>query len=198
MKGKFLVLEGLDGIGKTTTALALEQALKKEGHDVFRTTEYDYPHSEVIRATLNSPSFHCTSLAEALLFFAARANHYANVIAPALEEGRTVLLDRYIHSTLAYQGDGVHASNVYTACINELPEPDLVLFPDMDYSNIAERMRNRGRAADRIEQRDSAYFLRVQQRFRDFISPKFHQIDASQPVAKVVEACLHSIKTHKV
>lgn len=196
MRGKFIVVEGLDGVGKSTACESLVASLEAGGNKVLFASEYDHPSSEAIRATLNNPSFNCPTFAEAMLFFASRLTHSAAVIQPALDAGYTVIVDRYVHTTLAYQGDDQKVWDLYALCKTQLPEPDMVLLIDMDYDLVLERIRNRGSALDRIELRDTAYFLRVQDRFRTFAATErnFKVINADQTCEVVVADCLTTLR----
>lgn len=106
-RGWFVTLEGGEGVGKSTQALRLERALRAAGREVVRTREPGgSPGAEVLRELLLSGRVDWAPLAEVMLHFAARAEHVARVIRPALEAGRVVVCDRFSDSTLAYQGYG--------------------------------------------------------------------------------------------
>ena len=170
-RGRFISLEGGEGVGKSTQIRALEAALKERGVDCVTTREPGGSEgAEAIRSLLLSgEESKWGAEAEALLFAAARADHVAKTIRPALEAGRWVLSDRFIDSSLAYQGGAgalgiaaVRAINAF-AIRDEFPDRTLVLSLDEG----AERARNRdGEAADRIGGRSESYHRQVDNAFR--------------------------------
>ena len=106
-RGRLITIEGIDGAGKTTLAAALHEALRARGVDVLLLREPGgVAVAERIRSLVKDPELEVDARAEALLYAAARAQLVAEVVAPALEGGRWVLLDRYVDSSLAYQGAG--------------------------------------------------------------------------------------------
>lgn len=153
--GKFIAFEGPDLTGKTTQAAALAEHL---GHDTVLLTREPggTPLGQQLRQMILHGG-HLTLPTEALLFAADRADHVANVIRPALEAGHTVICDRYIDSSRAYQSWGPDALPDYL--IRELSHvatggllPDLTIFLDGDPDRLAARRAGRnGGAADRIE-----------------------------------------------
>lgn len=171
MRGKFITLEGGEGVGKSTQVKALSDALRERGIDVLVTREPGGSEgAERIRELLLAGAEErWGARAEMLLFAAARADHVDKTIRPALEAGRWVLCDRFTDSSLAYQGgagglgiETVRSINV--AAVGDLfPDRTLVLMSD-DGSERA-RARDRG-ASDRIGGRSDDYHRRVDAAFR--------------------------------
>ena len=149
-QSRFVVLEGLDGAGTTTQAGALARELEMRGERVCLTAEpSDGPLGSVARAHYRG-EITLDPVAAALTFVADRADHLARVIRPALERGEWVVCDRYVLSTLAYQGaEGVDRVWVLEAS-GPLPVPDLTVFLDVPAAARAGRMAGRP-GADRYE-----------------------------------------------
>jgi dTMP kinase len=158
----FISFEGLDGSGKTTQATMLADALELEGREVVRVREPGgTPTGERIRELLLDPSATIAAPAEALLYAAARAQLVAEVIAPALARGSVVIADRFIDSSLAYQGTARGLGVDRILAVNQLATgglmPDRTLLLQLPVALASER---RGRAPDRIEA-ESAGFHRA-------------------------------------
>lgn len=198
MRGSLIVLEGIDGSGKTTQADRLEAALLK-----FRKVErLREPGGTVVgeklRDLLADPSHaEMTPRTELLLFMAARAQLADEKIGPALRGGGVVLLDRYYHSTAAYQGG---ASGLGVGKVLDLvetlrfPKPDLVVLLDLDPAEAAKRMDG---AKDRIESKGPDYQWRVRSTFLKMARDdrkRFRVIDASRPPDDVHDAILKAVK----
>jgi dTMP kinase len=167
MKGKFFVFEGIDGSGKTTQMDLLGKHLAGRGYPVLYTREPGGTRvGELIREILLNPQYsEMDPRAEALLYAAARAQHVAQVILPALEEGKIVLCDRFVDSSLAYQGFGRGMDILLLEQINEPATaglvPDLVLLLDFCWESGMDRISRSGRGADRIEQETREFHQRV-------------------------------------
>ncbi len=164
----FVVVEGIECSGKSTLLAALAERLRSEGRDVLVTREPGgTPLGEAVRAIALDRSIAVTPMAEALLMNAARTQHVAAAIRPALETGCTVLCDRYVDSTLAYQGYGRGLDlGVLRALCDAATGglmPDVTLIVDVPVSVSRERMRLRGVAADRMESEDDGFHERVRQ-----------------------------------
>jgi dTMP kinase len=146
----------------------LADALAARGHTVLRTREPGgAPGSERLRQMLlEGPGF--TPQAETLLHFAARAEHLAVTIRPALAAGSIVVCDRFHDSTMAYQGYGQGADRGQIAALSEMIglTPDLTIMLEVDPAVAAARMRGRGAAADRYEAEGAAFHARVAAGFR--------------------------------
>ena len=171
-RGRFITLEGGEGVGKSTQARLLAEALRQRGLDVLVTREPGGTSgAERIRDLLLDPaSPDWGPRAEALLFAAARADHIANAIEPALERGAWVVCDRYLDSTRAYQaGEG----GLEDADILALHRhgagglmPDLTILLSASSDAVADRLRARdGENSDRIGGRDPKFHARVADRF---------------------------------
>lgn len=161
--GQFITFEGIDGAGKSTHIEPLANWIRAQGVEVVVTREPGgTPLAEKLRSlTLNDPM---DGLTEALLMFAARRDHLAQVIEPALARGATVLCDRFTDSTFAYQGSGRGFDRAVLAqleaWVQEGRQPDLTLWYDLHPTTAAQR-RAAARAADRFEQEDVDFFKRV-------------------------------------
>jgi dTMP kinase len=179
LKGVFITFEGLDGCGKSTQMELLAQALAERGYVITVTREPGgTPLGEAIREMLLDPRHHGMSArAEALLYAAARAHLVEQVIRPALEDGQIVLCDRYIDSSLAYQGFGRGLGTDYILLVNDWGTkglyPDLTLFLDLDDSVRSTRM---AAVPDRLEAEDEEFHQRVAEGFRQLLSLHGHRI----------------------
>jgi len=164
----FVVVEGIECSGKSTLLAALAERLRSEDRDVLVTREPGgTPLGEAVRAIALDRSIAVTPMAEALLMNAARTQHVAAAIRPALETGRTVLCDRYVDSTLAYQGYGRGLDlGVLRALCDAATGglmPDVTLVVDVPVGVSRERLRLRGVVADRMESEDDGFHERVRQ-----------------------------------
>ena len=199
-RGCFITLEGGEGVGKSTQLRALGEALEQRGLDVLTTREPGGSvGAERIRELVLGGSQDWGARAEALLFAAARADHVERVIAPALESGRWVLCDRFVDSSLAYQGgagglgiEQVRAVNAF-ALGGMFPDRALVLL----LGEGAERAQRRdGGAGDRIGDRPSDYHRKVDAAFRILAAEepeRVREIDGSGAEAAVTERLLGAI-----
>lgn len=195
MAGLFITFEGPDGAGKTTQVRILAERLSQKGHDVVCTREPGGTCiSNKIREMLLDPAnkeMHART--EALLYAAARAQHVAEFIYPALRAGKTVLCDRYVDSSMAYQGWGRGLPLDMLNKINDFAadglRPDLTLLLDIGINEGNSRISSRcGGVRDRIEEENDGFRQRVNQGFRELA--KLHQqrivrIDACRPVSDV-------------
>lgn len=197
-KGRFITLEGGEGAGKTTQSRLLEAALRAAGRPVLRTREPGgAPGAEVLRSLLLTGGVDWSPHAETLLHFAARAEHVARTIRPALDAGTWVVCDRFYDSTMAYQGYGQGADRDFIAAQTELLGivPDVTLVLDISEAIAAQRLRERGGDADHYEQMDVTFHRRVREGFRSIAMAEAQRcimIDAAgspdQVHHKVVEA----------
>jgi dTMP kinase len=188
MRGRFISLEGGEGVGKSTQAKALAAALRARGHDVIETREPGGSDgAEAIRTLLLEGSAdRWTAGAEALLFAAARADHVAKTIRPALDAGRWVVTDRFLDSSLAYQGGADGVSTNQLRALHEvgsaglLPDRTLLLALSADEAARRAEARDRG-GSDRIGGRDTTYHARVAESFTSLARAepdRFRVIDA--------------------
>lgn len=174
--GRFIAFEGGEGAGKSTQARMLAEALRARGMGVVVTREPGgTPGAEAIRALLLSPpgakeTGGWPPEAEALLFAAARADHVARLIRPALARGDWVICDRFVDSSRAYQGGagglGDAAITALHAVGSDGLRPDRVILLEGDEGTLASRLAARGQAADAIEGRGNAYHRAVAAAFR--------------------------------
>lgn len=178
-KGLFISFEGLDGCGKSTQMELLAQGLVERGYVVLVTREPGGTSlGEAIRDMLLDPKHKGMSpRAEALLYAAARAHLVTQVIRPALEDGQVVLCDRYLDSSLAYQGfgRGLGTADVLTLNVwaTEGLFPDLTLFLDLDDSVRSTRL---AAVPDRLEAEDEDFHRRVAEGFRALLREHPHRI----------------------
>jgi dTMP kinase len=195
MTAKFITLEGMDGAGKSTHIPSIIEMLKARGHEVVSTREPGgTPLGERLRELLLHEAMHAET--ETLLMFAARREHIANVIAPALERGAYVLSDRFTDATFAYQSGakGVSASKVeiLEQWVQEDLQPDITLLFDVPVEVSIARLAG-ARSPDKFERESADFFTRIRnaylQRARN--NPqRFRVIDGSKSldeVAKVVK-----------
>lgn len=200
-RGRFISLEGGEGVGKSTQARRLATALRERGHDVIETREPGGSEgAEAIRALLLGGSEERWGAeAEALLFAAARADHVDKVVRPAVQAGRWVLSDRFIDSSLAYQGgagrlgiDRVRDVNAFG--IGEwFPDRTLVL---MHPEGGARARARDGADNDRIGGRPAAYHTAVEAAFRTIAAAepgRVRLIDASGSVNEVTQRLLDAL-----
>jgi len=189
VKGRFISLEGGEGVGKSTQLKRLAAALRQRGHEVVETREPGgSPGAEAIRALLlEGEAERWTPQAEALLFAAARADHVARTIRPALEGGAWVLSDRFLDSSLAYQGG---AGGVGEAAVRRLHDvgsfgllPDRTVLLHLPAEAAATRAAHRdGGAGDRIGGKGAAYHADVAAGFRALAEAepgRFRLVDAA-------------------
>ncbi len=199
--GRFITLEGGEGAGKTTQAGLLTDALFASGVSVVRTREPGgSPGAEVLRGLLLNGGVDWAAPAEALLHFAARAEHVAKTIRPALEAGQWVVCDRFYDSTLAYQGYGQGADRGFIGELIRLLgiAPDMTLVLDVPDDVAAERLLRRGLDADRYERLDAAFHARVRAGFRAIaaVDPdRCVLLDASDTVDNVHTAVMAAVRT---
>lgn len=201
MRGRFISLEGGEGAGKSTQLALLAEALRGRGHRVITTREPGGTEgAEAIRALLmTGDESRWNAATEALLFAAARADHVAKLISPALARGDWVVCDRFIDSTRAYQGG---AGGVDDAAILDLHRigsgallPDRTLLLAIDPEEGARRAAARA-TADRMGSKGAAYYARVAARFDDLAAAepaRFRRIDAQAPLEAVTARLLDAI-----
>ena len=190
-QGRFITLEGIEGVGKTTNIEFLRELLEQKGIDVLVTREPGgTPLAEEVRdVLLKARDESMDPITESLLIFAARTQHVSTVIQPALNEGRWVLCDRYTDATYAYQGGG---RGVALATLERLAEfaqgslwPDLTIYLDAPVDKALARIANR--QPDRFETEDSEFFARVRARYLaiEESEERVVLIDAMQSIEEV-------------
>ncbi len=196
MSGLFITLEGPEGAGKSTNRDYLAMCLRAAGIEVLLTREPGgTPLAERIRELLLAPSDEAMAAdTELLLVFAARAQHLAQVIRPALARGCVVLCDRFTDATYAYQGGGRGLSTARIAELESFVQgdlrPDLTLVFDLPVEEGLARAAARGRL-DRFEQEQRSFFEAVRQTYlqRAALAPqRYRLLDASQSLQQVQAA----------
>ena len=189
--GRFITFEGLDGAGKSTHIERTASLLRAQGHTVTTTREPGGTElGEQIRALLLHRSMHVDT--EILLMFAARREHLAQVIEPALARGDWVICDRFTDATFAYQGGGrdVPAARIepLEAWVQGSRQPDLTFLFDLPYALARQRLGHEGRNLDRFEREHETFHERVRlayhQRAGQF-ADRFRVIDASRPLGEI-------------
>jgi dTMP kinase len=196
MRGRLITIEGLDGSGKTTLAEALVGALRSDGRDVLLLREPGGVElSERIRALVKDPALVVDPRAEALLYAAARAQLVAERVEPALATGMWVLLDRFVDSSLAYQGVGRGLGVEAVAAINHFAtgglRPDRTLLLRADATTRTERQAGRGEEPDRLEREDGAFFAAIGRAYDALAAAepeRFRVLDAGAEPAAVLAA----------
>ena len=193
-RGVFISLEGLDGCGKTTVSRYLEKLMRQYGYDVVHTREPGgCPITEKIRDLLLSrENGEMTATSEALLYAASRFQHAHDVILPAVKRGDAVICDRYVDSSLAYQGDGRELGSetirAYNRRAMDLCMPDVTVYLRLD-AETSLRRRLSESAPDRIEQEKRDFFERTRKGFDTLAMQepdRYLTIDAGQSVDAVV------------
>lgn len=179
--GLFIAFEGGDGAGKSTQAAALAAALASRGFTVLRTREPGgTPIGEKLRSlVLDHGHGHIDAHTEALIFAASRAAHASQVIRPALERGEIVITDRYIDSSVAYQGAGRDLGTEAVRNVNEWAtsglRPDLTVLLDVD-PEVGRRRRTAGDAAeDRLESEADEFHARIRTAFLELAAARPEQ-----------------------
>ncbi|MEN2739487.1 dTMP kinase [Microbacterium sp. X-17] len=191
--GLFITLEGGDGVGKSTQATLLEEWLRERGRTVVRTREPGGTAAGVeIREIVLHHRGDIAPRAEALLYAADRAHHIATVVRPALERGEVVVQDRYIDSSVAYQGAGrvLDAGQVRDLSLwaAEGLLPDLTILLDLDETAARARLDTSRTRYDRLEAERSEFHARVRAAYLGLAEAepqRFLVVDAALPVEEI-------------
>lgn len=192
MAGRFITLEGIEGVGKSTNLEFVADWLRERGHQVVVTREPGgTPLAERLRELLLAGDGRVPALAELLLMFAARHSHLQELIEPALARGDWVLCDRFTDASFAYQGGGrgLDASLIATleTAVQGSRRPDLTLLLDAPPAATLTRRAGRG-GDDRFERENAAFFARVRDAYlaRAAAEPaRIATVDASQALPQV-------------
>lgn len=200
-QGIMIVLEGIEGAGKTTAAKVLTETLENAGHTVRHTREPGgTPMAEEIRHTLlKKREEPVDPMTEVLLFFAGRRQHLVNLILPALAQGHVVICERFTSATLAYQqaakgvdskkGDDVfNVVSEFETLVQRGFRPEMTIILDLSYRDGMQGIRNE-RELDRFETENESFFERVRQSYLDQAkrwSHRYRVIDATQSKEAVV------------
>ena len=200
-RGRLITIEGIDGAGKTTLATALVNALTSRELEVVLLREPGgVPAAERIRELVIDPGLHVTARAEALLYAAARAQLVEEALEPLLSEGNWVLLDRFIDSSLAYQGGGRGLGVDAVRAINEFairtvwPDRTLLLMIDPDLGRS--RSHSRSSAPDRLEREHNDFFDRTVSAYLELAAKdpeRIRKIDATRPPDEMLAAALDEL-----
>jgi len=195
-RGYFITLEGIEGVGKSVQAEYLRGLLSARGHRVCFTREPGgTPAGEAIRdLLLHVGSVPVDGMAELLLIFAARAQHLAQIIRPALDRGDVVICDRFTDATYAYQGGGRGIDQDRIRLLEDLVQqgmcPDLTLLLDTDVQTGLARANRRG-TADRFESETVEFFQRVRSEYLELAARQPDRvcvIDAGRDIGTVQDA----------
>jgi len=199
--GRLITIEGIDGAGKTTLAEALQDELGARGLEVVLLREPGgVAVAERVRELVKDPGFRIGARAEALLYAAARAQLVEEAIDPLLEQGTWVLLDRFVDSSLAYQGAGRGLGVDAVRSINEFGtrglRPDRTLLLAVDPRTGRERSKRRAEPVDRLEAEQDEFFESVAGAYLQLAAEdeeRVRTIDAAQPPELVLAAALEEL-----
>jgi dTMP kinase len=192
-RGKFITVEGIEGVGKSTNIAAVVECIRSAGHEVLTTREPGgTPFAEDIRDILmNRGDEPVPEIAELLLMFAARSFNVSNVIVPALEAGTWVVCDRFTDSTRAYQGGGrgipIETIDRIANWVHGDTWPDLTILLDAPVDVGMARAGSRSEP-DRFEQEQHEFFERVRAcylRLAEAEQERFVVVDTTRPIAHV-------------
>jgi dTMP kinase len=200
-RGKLITIEGIDGAGKSTLASALLGALRDQGIDATLLREPGgVQAAERIRELVHDPAATIGARAEALLYAAARAQLVEEALVPLLASGKLVLLDRFVDSSLAYQGAGRGLGMDAIRAVNEFATAGLVpqrtLLLQIVPATGRARSRDRGAPPDRLEQQPDAFFTTIAAAYAELARSdpgRIRTIDASQAPAAVLADALAAL-----
>ena len=205
MTGKFITFEGPDGSGKSTVIKAVEEFLQSEGYNILTTREPGGIRiaEDIRRVILSKENTMMSARAEALLYAASRAQHLAEKVQPALDEGKIILCDRFVDSSLAYQGYGRELGIDEVLSINKFAIgdvlPDLTIFIDIPPHIGLNRVQKSTRKLDRLDLETLEFHEKVYEGYKKVIEKfkdRFVIIDGENPVETVIEDTLQVIKTY--
>ncbi|WP_455682999.1 dTMP kinase [Thomasclavelia sp.] len=204
MKGKFITLEGPDGSGKTTVSKIVFDKLREEGYKVLLTREPGgIDISEQIRKIiLDKKNVTMEARTEALLYAAARRQHLIEKVKPALENDYVVICDRFVDSSLVYQGiaRGIGIDEVYQMNLFAIGDimPDLTIFFDIPYEIGLSRIEKNDRAVDRLDLESKEFHEKVYDGYMvicDKYSDRITKIDANGTIEEVTDRVIAVIKS---
>jgi dTMP kinase len=195
----FISFEGIEASGKSTLMGAVDHALRSGGRRTLLTREPGGTAAGDTVRRIFLQGEHLTPITEALLMNASRAELVEAVIRPALQAGTVVLCDRYVHSTLAYQGYGRGLAldllrRICDAATAKLM-PEITLFVDVSYETSCARLAARGSARDRMEREDAAFYERVRAGYVHLaqVDPRVIRLDGERSAEEVADAALAAI-----
>jgi dTMP kinase len=197
-RGRLITVEGLDGSGKTTLCVGLVGVLTERGLDVRLLREPGgVEAAERIRGLLHDPGLRIGARSEALLFAAARAQLVEEALEPLLSAEAWVVLDRFVDSSLAYQGSGRQLGMQEVAEINRFATrglvPDRTLLLTVSPELGRARTRSRSAVADRLEREHDEFFMRVAAGYEELATSnpqRIRSLDANEPPDRVLEAAI--------
>jgi dTMP kinase len=202
-KGLFITFEGPDGSGKTTVSTAVCERLNREGYAVRYTREPGGSKiaEEIRNIILDPANTEMDARTEALLYAASRRQHLVDKVLPAMEEGITIISDRFVDSSLAYQGCGRQLGIEEIFAINQFAieghMPDRTIFLNVDAKVGLERI-HRGRAVlDRLDMESIEFHERVYNGYKEVVSryqDRMIVIDANRDVNEVIEDAYSAVK----
>ncbi|MCC3302579.1 dTMP kinase [Arthrobacter sp. zg-Y895] len=202
-RGLFIAMEGGDGAGKSTQAQRLAAALQETGRTVLRTREPGgTPVGEQLRAlVLEHGNGEIDARTEALIFAASRAAHVQQIIEPALAAGTVVVCDRYVDSSIAYQGAGRQLGTDAVRTLNHWAtgglEPDLTVLLDVDPERGRDRRTAGDAAEDRLESEPDAFHLQIRLAFLEAAQAapgRYLVLDAGRPMDELAETILRRVE----
>jgi len=200
-RGRLITIEGIDGAGKTTLAAGLRDALSTPDRRVELLREPGgVAASERIRNIVKDPELMVAARAEALLYAAARAQLVEEALLPLLESGAWVVLDRFVDSSLAYQGAGrglgISAIRDINQFATEGLTPDRTLLLEIDPVLGRARSQHRGEPVDRLEREDQSFYARIQASYEELAAAdpaRIRTVDATQEPANVLADALAAV-----
>jgi dTMP kinase len=208
MRGLFITFEGGEGTGKTTQLKGLLGVLRASGRDALETRDPGGTAigNQIRDLLLDGENVRMTALAELLLYEASRAQLVHEVVLPAVAAGRIVLCDRFIDSTVAYQGYGRGLDQALIAQMNALASgglrPDLTLFFDLDpavgLARAAERLSHPRKGEDRIEREMLAFHQRVREGYRKLAAAEPERVailDAARGISELGDEIRRRVET---
>ncbi|MBY0450604.1 MAG: dTMP kinase [Cyanobacteria bacterium] len=199
-QGRFITFEGLDGCGKSTQMQLCADALTQQGFDIIQTCNPGGTEiGKALRQTLLHHPGYVSETCELLMYVADRAQHMSEVVLPGLSQGKIVLCDRHVDSSVAYQGYGRGLDLLEIHTLNHIATqgryPDLTFLFDADPALMRERVTARG-AADRLEREQLNFYTRVREGFLHLAQENPERIcvlDATQPIEKIHHAVLQAL-----
>lgn len=201
-QGLFITFEGPDGSGKTTISTNVYQKLLTLGYDVIYTREPGgIDIAEQIRKIILDPANTAMDKkCEALLYAASRRQHFVEKILPALKQGKMVICDRFVDSSLAYQGVGRGIGIEEVRAINEFAiegyYPDLTIYLDIDPIVGLNRIKTR-KYRDRLDQEESDFHIKVAQGYKQLLtlaSQRMIAVNADRRIDEIVDEAVAIIK----
>ena len=201
MRGRLITIEGIDGAGKSTLAGALHAALAGDRPVELLREPGGVELSERIRDLVKDPALRCDPRAEALLYAAARAQLVDERLEPWLADGRWVLLDRFVDSSLAYQGAGRGLGIDAVAALNAFGTgglaPDRTLLLRIDPATARARLHGRDAAPDRLEREQDGFFAAIAAAYDELAArepQRIRVLDALGPPAELLDRALDALR----